>query len=319
LRSEPFLIAGAVAIAEAQPARAERLFVEAKRRDPRSAAARYFLAQQYFSTGRPVLGLEEASVLTRLVSGAGTALVPGLAQYARAPGAIPNLRHIFAGNPDLRDGVLTALASDADNASLLMALAGRDDSRGRTEAPPEWQAVLLKSMVARGDFTKARALWSHLSKVRADRTGLFNPRFAKIAAPAPFNWSLQSGDFGVAEATATGGLQIIYYGRTDAEFASQLLLLAPGSYDLRMRVMRDAQPDQSSGLAWTLTCQPTSQHLLALPFTGSGGAEQRWSGRFTVPANCPGVLLALRGTAHEFAQSEQATVDQLQLIGPASR
>lgn len=317
LRTEPFLIAGAIAVSETRPAQAERLFVEAKRRDPRSSAARYFLAQQYFATRRPLQGLEEASVLTRLVSGGSTALVPGLTQYARAPGAVLNLRRMFAGNRELRDGVLAALASDANNAGLVLALAGSDVGRSSSEVAPAWQGALLKSLVARGDFAQAHALWSRFSGVHPGRTGLFNPQFARLSAPAPFNWSLLSSDFGVAEPAAPGGLQIIYYGRADAELASQLLLLAPGAYELRMQVTRDAENEQPSGLAWSLSCQPGTQRLLALPLVGRAGVARSMIGRFTVPANCPAQLLSLSGSARDFAESEQTVIANLKLIGLA--
>ena len=56
LAVEPFLIEGAMAQSGQRPDRAERLFVEAARRDPRSAAARFFLAQLYLSSGRPMRG-----------------------------------------------------------------------------------------------------------------------------------------------------------------------------------------------------------------------------------------------------------------------
>lgn len=317
LRTEPFLIEGAMAVSEARPAQAERLFIEAKRRDPRSSAARYFLAQRYFASQRPLLGLVEASTLTKLVSGGSTALVPGLTQYAQAPGAVPNLRRIFAGNRELRDGVLVALASDANNAGLVLALAGSDEERLNSDVAPAWQGPMLKPLVARGDFAQAHALWSRISGSPPGRTGLFNPQFAKLSAPPPFNWSLFSGDFGLAEPAPAGGLQIIYYGRADAEFASQLLLLAPGTYELRMQVTRDAENEQPSGLAWLLTCQPRSQRLLALPVVGRAGIARPLSGRFTVPVNCPAQLLSLSGSARDVAESEQVLIANLQLIGLA--
>lgn len=317
LLAEPFLIKGAMAVAESRPADAERLFVEAKRRDPRSSAARYFLAMQYFATARPLQGLDETSVLTKLVSGGSTALVPGLVQYAREPGAVPNLRRMFAANRELRDGVLASLASDADNVELVMALAGRELGNDPADAPP-WQADLIKSLVARGEFTRAHALWLKISGLSGSRRGLFNPQFAKLSPPPPFNWSLASGDFGVAEPGASGGLQIIYYGRADAEFATQLLLLPPGPYELRMQITRGAETALPSGLTWSLTCQG-AQRLLQLPVAGRAGISRALVGRFTVPANCPAQLLKLSGTAREFAESEQAMIDNLQLIGLAPK
>ena len=75
LAVEPFLIKGALAKTEGREDLAERLFVEARARDPRSAAARYFLAERYLSSGRAAEGLSEISVLARLVPGGSQLLV----------------------------------------------------------------------------------------------------------------------------------------------------------------------------------------------------------------------------------------------------
>ena len=313
LLASPFLIKGAEALSTGDTAAAEALFREARRRDPRSAAARYFLAQHYLVSGRPAEGLAEASVLTRLVKGGDSALVPGLAQYARERGAVPHLRRMFAANPLLGGQVLEVLARDASNASLVVELASAVAPSNKA-APPAWQAQLLASLIARGDFAEARDLWLRISGLPASRPGLFNPQFARVAAPAPFNWTFASGKFGFAEPMPPGKLQLIYYGRDDAEFASQLLMLAPGTYELRMQVDRDGAGKESS-LRWTLTCQPAPRQLLDLPLAQAKEPEGMLAGRFTVPANCSAQRLALTATAGEFATSEQATISNLQLAG----
>jgi tetratricopeptide (TPR) repeat protein len=310
---DPFLIQGAATLSRGQPDVAEGLFREARRRDPRSAAARYFLAQYYLTAGRPVEGLAEASVLTRLVPGASTALIPGLVQYARAPGAVTNLRKIFAANPTLGNQVMAELARDASNADLLISLAGKDFDLNRA-AVPAWQTELLRSLIERGDYAKAKSLWREISGLRAGSPGLFNPQFAKIAAPVPFNWSLGSGKFGVAE-PASGKLQVIYYGRDDGQFASQLLLLAPGTYQLRMQVVREDPRKEPSSLAWTVTCQPGAKQLLSLALTKAEIRTGALASLFTVPPNCPSQQLVLSGTSREFAESEQVMISNLQLVG----
>ena len=311
LLTDPFLIQGAAALSKGDTAAAEALFREARRRDPRSAAARYFLAQQYLMSGRPLEGLAEAAVLTRLVSGGASALIPGLVQYAHEPGAVPKLRQMFAANPGLGDGVMAELARDASNASLLMELAG-DEVGTDKAAIPDWQARLVASLIERGDYAEARALWLRMSGLRVGTDGLFNPQFARLAAPAPFNWTLASGKFGVAEPLPSGKLQLIYYGRDNAEFATQLLMLAPGPYELTMQVRREGAGDGPSHLGWTLTCQPGKRRLLDLPLAKADAAGAL-AGRFTVPADCPAQWLVLGAVAPEFARSEQVTISNLKL------
>jgi hypothetical protein len=313
LLTEPFLIAGAAKLSVGQPKAAEELFREARRRDPRSAAARYFLAQYYLATGRPVEGLAEASALTRLVSGGSSPLIPGLVQYAHAPGAVANLRQMFAANPALGGQVMAELARDASNAALLIDLADNDFGFKGTDVPA-WQTQLLSSLIEQRNYVEAHSLWRRMSGLRGGMAGLFNPQFAKLAAPAPFNWTLGSGKFGVAEPAASGKLQVMFYGRDDGQFASQLLLLSPGSYQLRMQVARDGPREEMSGLAWTLTCQPVPKQLLALSLTKTESPTGALAGDFTVPQGCPAQLLVLAGVSREFAKSEQATISNLQLV-----
>ena len=209
LATEPFLIAGAAALSEGDAARAERLFLETRRRDPRSAAARYFLAQHYLASGRPAEGLAEAAVLTRLVTGSSGAFVPALVQYAKEPGAVPKLRRMFVTRPDLGAMVLNELSRDPANAGLVFALAG-EQGRADEGSAPEWQSTLVQSLIARGDYARAHGLWQRFNSVRGTEPGLFNPGFAKVAAPVPFNWTFGSGAFGVAEPLPPGQLQVIY-------------------------------------------------------------------------------------------------------------
>ena len=139
LAVEPFLIRGAWAQSQGNQQRAEALFVEANRRDPRSSAARFFLAQRYLSTGRLAEGLHHALVLVRLVSGGSDTLAPSLAQFAKSPKAVPALRAIFASDPVMRGLVLAQLSNDRNNYATIMSLAGSDLGPGSMAPPPQWQ------------------------------------------------------------------------------------------------------------------------------------------------------------------------------------
>lgn len=318
LAVEPLLIGGALAQSEGRSDRAERLFAEAARRDPRSAAARYFLAQHHLSSGLPAEGLRHASVLIRLVRGGPATLVPAISQYAKSPGSVPTLRAMFARDHELRDLVLADLARDPGNYDLVIGLAGREIGSSGPNGAPAWQGQLLRSLIDRGQFARAQALWRRISGLSAAPAGLFNPQFAKLEAPPPFNWTLGGGDFGFAEPAAGGGLQVIYYGRANAEFASQTLLLAPGGYEIRMRVRRESDRAQGSGLAWVISCGTAGATLLTLPLGDAASDARPIAGRFTVPAGCPSQTMRLAGTAREYAPSEQVRIRDLQLVREAS-
>ena len=318
LAVEPFLIEGALAKTQGREDLAERLFVEARARDPRSAAARYFLAERYLSSARATEGLREVSVLTRLVPQGSRLLSPGLVQYARSPGSVPHLRRMFAANPQIGQAVLTELASDAANADLIMRLAG-PTAMGTGDAPaPAWLGKLLNALIERGEFVRAQNLWSRVSGIRPPSPpGPVNEGFAKINAPSPFNWMFGSGNFGIAEPEAGGKLKAIYYGRENAEFASQLLLLPPGQYQIRMTASTDAA--ENSGLEWSVTCVPGKARLASVPLKGATAAGKRLNGTFTVPRQaCAAQWLKLTGTAKEIAKSEQATIGDFD-VSPVAR
>jgi tetratricopeptide (TPR) repeat protein len=318
LAIEPFLIKGAASQTEGRNDFAERLFVEARRRDPRSAAARYFLAERYLVTGRVAAGLNEFLALARLVPGGSQLIVPGLAQYARTPDAFAHLRTMFAANPEIGQAVLAELASDAGNADLILRIAG-PRLTGTPGAPvPAWQVRLLDSLVQRGEFARAQTFWSGISGIRpSNPPGLLNKSFAKIDAPPPFNWTFGSGSFGVAEPVAGGQLKVIYYGRENAQLASQLLLLRPGQYRIVMEASGDA--GGTSDLEWSIVCEPSKAKIAGVPLGAATLAGKEIGATFAVPArNCPAQWLKLTGTPRDIAKLEQATIGKLELL-PVNR
>lgn len=305
LAPDPFLVEGTIAEMAAEPTRAERLFLAARDRNPRSQGARYFLADRYLKTNRILPGLIEMGVLARLSERAAQPLIPALAAYARTPGAVAQLRRYFVHAPATRDRTLALLAADARNAPLILSLAPEALDGA---APAEWHANLVRSLVVAGDYAGADALWRRIAGV-ANRGLLFNPQFRSSEAPPPFNWQFSSGTSGVAEPSGSGGLDIIYYGRDEITLATQLLRLDPGRFRLAMRVEGSSR---ASGLAWNILCVPSNGALLRLPLgtSGKGG----FGGAFAVPATgCPAQVLELRGRPSESSQTAQLTIFDLKL------
>ncbi len=305
LSAAPFLVEGTAAQMANDPDRAERLFLAARTRDPRSQGARYFLAERFFQTGRMLPGLLEMGALARLSERASEPLVPALVAYARTPGAIDELRRFFALEPGVRERTLSLLASDAANAPLVLALMPAPSS---IPAGSDWPQRLIQAMFATGDYAGAEAMWRRISGV-AEHGTIFNPQFRKLRAPAPFNWNYGSSNAGVAEPSSTGRLDVIYYGREDATLASQTLRLSPGRYRLTMRVEAPSRP---AGLAWTVLCYPGSTAIMQLPLDSvSKGIV---SGAFAIPATgCAAQSIELRGRPPETAETTELSISGLKL------
>jgi hypothetical protein len=292
LRPEPFLVAGASAQLAGDAARSERLFVAARDRHPRSAAARFMLADRLLRTGRIEAGLVEMAVLARLQPKSAQPFVPAIVAYARTPGAVERLRQFFADSPDMRDPVLLALARDPANAPLVLSLAPAPV----TDPPyPEWQGTLLGALVAAGKVGEAERIWARLSGI--DRKPLLvNPQFSPQSLPPPFSWTIGSGSAGVAEIRENGGLDLIYYGREPFDLARQLLVLQPGRYRLNSRVQGAEGADMVS---WKITC---------LDNRALGQVPIGRTGMFAVPQDCVGQNLILAGVPADSPRTVQATL-----------
>lgn len=305
LSPDPFLVEGTVAEMAGDRDRAERLFLAARDRNPRSEAARYFLADRYLKTNRILPGLIEMGALARLSQKASQPLAPALAAYARSPGAIAELRRYFAVSPAVRDSTLALLSEDARNAPLVLALAP-EPQPGAPRA--DWQGRLVQSLVTAGDYKGAEAMWARIAGV-ANRGLVYNPQFRDLPGPPPFNWNYASGSSGVAEASGSGGLDVIYYGRVDVTLASQLLGLAPGRYRLSMRV---DGPSRANGVAWLIQCVPGTAPLFQLPLEAVD--QGSIAGSFAVPTTgCAAQSLELRGRPSESSETAQLTILDLRL------
>lgn len=308
LAPEPLLVHGAIAQSAGSYRRAEELLLEARQRDPRSAAARFLLADLYRRTGRTLAGLGELPVLGRLLPGGIRQLAPSFAAFATTPGAVPELQRIVGLYPEVREALLKELSADPQNAELVLAIAG---PAAQADEGARWQQGLVEGLVKQQEYERAHSVWARLSGVAGDQgRGLFDPTFGQSKAPPPFNWALASSAGGVAE-PAGGGLRILYFGRQDMVLASQLLLLPSGRHRLQMQVAGGS--GEGSQIAWTVKCLPSGSDLLRLPVSPQGAAAPI-SGEFQVPPqNCSAQRLELRAVGSEFPQTADFRISGLDL------
>jgi len=300
LAPEPFLIEAAVAQRNQQWSKAEPLLLEARWRNPRNPAVRYLLASNHLASGKIVDAVREMVDLPRLVPGIGVAET--LANYAKSPGAAATLRQVFAEYPDLELAVLGQLATNPQNADLVMSLATRNKNKATSE-PPAWQGLLLSKLVESGAYDKASGLWRTLTGF-SKRELIFNPEFSASNAPPPFNWSLTSSSAGVAERD-NGGLRVLYFERENIVLASQLLLLAPGTYRLDWTISGDLGPSRS--VRWTLRCLP-GQTVVMDQAAGSMSGQIKIAG-----SGCRAQQLQLEGRAQEFSGQADFRLSGLRL------
>ncbi|HET9810778.1 MAG TPA: hypothetical protein VFP53_03670 [Sphingomicrobium sp.] len=301
LEPEPLLVDAAIAEKKGDIARAEKLLLEARRRDPRSTPARYLLADLWLRQDRLGEGLGEMAILTRLLPATSVQLVPALAALAKSPGASDRLRAILVSNPRVKQPLLNALAVDPDNLDLILDLNSSTPTvRG---AGSSWQPRLLNGLIGDGNYARAYQLWRKLSGFPPGTPPtLFNGDFRQVPAPAPFNWTFNSTGAGFAE-PGGGRLRVIFYGRNNASLASQLLLLPPGRY----RFSSGADGEMTAGaIAWTLSCANSKTKLMDRTL---GDATGVMTSTFVVPAaGCPAQQLALVGRAQDTARESDVQI-----------
>jgi hypothetical protein len=305
LAPEPFLVLGVEAQVAGDEALARRAFLAARRRDPRSIAARYFLADHYLRSEQIAQGITEISALTRLVPQSLDAIAPHLAAFARMPGGLKPIRTLLRDEPQLEPLLLNQLAADSRDLSLALSLWS-----GRTGVSEKsWQTRLLNTLVEAGRYQEARAAWSRFSP-GASPPGELDSGFRADALP-PFGWTFASGPAGVAEPEGAGRLHILYYGRDNMVLASQLLMLQPGHHRLAMQI--GGLSPSARSLAWRLRCLRDSRSLALLDLTSAKRGILVMD--FIVPAQgCEAQSLELAGTAPELPEQADLTIADLRLV-----
>jgi len=308
LSAQPFLVHGIQDELAGDSGAAQRDFVEAQWRDPRSMPAAYFLADHYLRSGQPLKGLKQTALVARLSPKGPSSIAPFVAQYAQDRSNWPHIRALFGSDPAIEEDVLEALAGDARNAQAVLALA---DASHRGASSP-WLRLLLNSLVAAGDYARARAIWASVADVSAaPRILLYDPGFSISEAPPPFNWALTSSPVGLAERQPGNRLHVIFYGQQDGVLASQLLLLPAGSYRFRMGSAADAV--HAELLSWSVRCDKTSTPIATIALDAAARGST-----FRIPANCPAQWLELSGRSGDVAQQADLTIGRLSLTREAA-
>ena len=305
LAPEPFLVRGVEAQTAGNADLSARAFLEARKRNPRSIPARYFLAEHYLKAGQVPRGLAELAALTRLVPQSLDGIAPHLAAYARAPGGAARVRALLRDQPQLEPLLINQLAANPGDAGLALSLW----SGQRREQDRAWQERLINTLITAGRFREARSAWKRFDPRAKQARGLVDPQFEGRGLP-PFGWTFASGPAGVVEPQPGGRLRILYYGRDNIVLASQLLMLGPGRHRLAMRV--SGSSSAASSLAWTLLCLPSSREIGRVGLNSATGGLL--AADFTIPPQgCTAQRLELVGIAVEMPEQADLTVADLRL------
>ena len=299
LRIEPFLVAAVKAQTSGHEALAGPLLVAAALRDPRATAPHLFLSAHYQKIGQPTQSLTELGRLIHLVPDSAGALAPKIAEVIKQAGGPGMVRALVAQNPELRDNVMRALATDAANLDYVLSLRTSQSSK-------DWVPVMTASLVGAGQYDRAVALWASANGVAlANRPLLFDPGF-KLDVPPPFGWTVGIGTAGEAVADPAGGLHLTSYGGDAVGIVSQTALLAPGTYVFAQKVLPGS--GDPAVLSWQFTCVGTQRKIGSIAIGRGGG--QGW---IEVPGDCRAQQVALISTPGEMPETLDVTLSSIDL------
>lgn len=176
---------------------------------------------------------------------------------------------------------------------------------------PELGQKLVRQLIAEGVWLDAYAIWLHLWQRPLGL--LFNGSFEQDFVADGFDWNLDGSNNYRAGARVSQPhvaelgrvLQVEFTGRAIAQpVLSQLLLLAPGQYQLS-GLYRSGNLRSEGGLAWVFGCAADRRELSrSVALGASGGQWEKFAVELTLPPDCG---LGVRLSLQTFARYESTT------------
>lgn len=325
LLANPLVLAGLDASARNDDQRARILFREAKRRDPRSIIARYWLFDDEMGRGDYIAGLADAGPLMALQPVAGNAILAYLTALLNVPQARPALIRAMRTEPSWRDDFVRQAASSPSLIAPLRQVIAAAPRRNEAAAREE-QRIVIQGLANSGDFATARQLWlaSLPPAFQARAHGLYNNGFADWPGGPPFNWSYPSASSGVGMPPRGGtgvsqsGLQIHFGGDAPKVVATQTVMLPPGKYSLSYQIQALSEPSSDGAtIEARVYCEGPGKLLASLVAQNLSTHAKAFTLPFTAPPGCKALTVQFRAVPGMSPGPLDATIDAVDLT-PAS-
>jgi hypothetical protein len=311
LDSRALSVLGFVAERKSDLARAETLMSLAAARSWRNPAPHVWLFAQAIRRGKFEEALAQADGLLRVYPQYEETIFPVLTVFGTDPGALAALEGALAANPPWRRSFLGGVIVNGANDRLMTQLY---QSLIHSRQPPTADEMrpYLDRLLLVGRFEEAYQDWRATSPP-AETAGRYpyNGNFEAPLDGLPFNWvfdSISGAEIQITEAPDRGNsraLRIQFSGaRAKLGRVGQLLMLAPGSYDLDLAV-KSSNLRTERGPVWQISCAE-SRVLLAetKPVTGTTPWTDLKIG-FSVPSSgCNAQWLQLIVPARTASESE---------------
>jgi len=320
LLADPLALAGMDAAAQGDAARAERLMLAARDRDPRSPLARFWLFDHFVRTGRIGEALNEVGPAIRLQPEAITAIMTVLAAIADTPDGQAALAQKLATRPFWRTSFFQTAANTTSPEAMLALLSSSTAAADRTSAEEEQRAV-FQALINAGAGVRAFDAWQQLlpATYRARAVGIYDGNFGRWPGARPFNWRLAEDDIGTARMVTAGdlpqstALDVRYFGSTSGVLAEQYVFARPGSYQLQLAARRRTTGATGGRLSMEVRCV-RGEVIATLPLEPLDMQLRAMATPVTVAPGCELLLVRLIGTPGEVFSEVEAQITAVALV-----
>ncbi|WP_033919716.1 tetratricopeptide repeat protein [Sphingomonas sp. 37zxx] len=302
----PITLAGLAASADGDTARAQALMTMARNREPRADIARYWLLDHYIRVGDYPAALGEIGPAMRLRPGTREPILALVAALLEEPKGAEAVRAALATDPDWRGAFFAVRAGAGTDPLALLALLTRlppptDPARAAAE-----QRAVLRAAIAQGQYNAAYRAWRGFlpAEHRLRALGVYDPNFAGLPGPSPFNWTRvdsAAGEASMARARDLpegSAMTLAFHGAAPAVLIEQYALATPGAATLSLRA-RMTGGDPVGSLTARVRCAQDESLLAELALPTASAPIRRYAATFTVPPRCTAVRVQFAGEPGE--------------------
>lgn len=309
--------------AQGRESEADKLFRATATLSHREVQADLWLFQRAMTRRRYAEAFQHADALLRREPGVRAALFPPILDSTRDPLALTALLERLAYRPDWRRPFFS-MGFQGPRPQRMATIFWALQDAGSTASKDEVEAYLA-SLVARGRYEEAYVGWTlfipgaQLTRIN----GVFDGGFSGQQTFAPFGWRIETNEAGAAaigpgEGDGESVLQVTRFGAQTQFFARQLLVLAPGGYEVSVRGRAWGAPSDGT-LEWSVRCAEDGPILASAPVSLPAGPWRTMTLRFTIPASgCPGQVLKLAGLKPGSPAEPQVWFDDVTLSQTAA-
>jgi hypothetical protein len=296
LRRDPTVVMawrtlGLVAVARNQTARAAELFHFAGGLSKRDLPTQLYLIEERVQQNDIAGALRHYDAALRTSGASHILLLPILVNATADAGIVQALATLLNSMPPWRRAFMERLAAGAPDPARVVQLIQRIIGSASPEEKVQISAA-MRTMINRRQFEPAMRLYGLLTA--ADGRGaplVRNGGFDRADPYPPIDWELLSS-VDVGAERQNGRLRIHAASGSGGVAARQLLLLAPGSYEISAEAGA-AEDARGARVSWSIRCGGAEGAILLEQDLPELARPARPRARFSVPAGCAGQWLSL--------------------------